>query len=282
MEKKNALASETRWTKTALLKENAELQARLGEMEDTLRAIKSGAVDALFLGNQVFSLQGVETPYRLLVESMNEGAATLALDGTILYCNQRLSTLLDIPLNLLIGSQLRQHVRTSECSSFEELFTQGREGLSKGECVFHTEGGVTRPIQCSFSPLEARGVRTVSLVATDLTDRKLAEQARFASTLSSIGDAVVATDLNGTITFLNTVAENLTGWTLAESLTKPAGEIFTVINEQTRAAAANPIARVLKTGTATRLEEHALLIRKDGGEIPIDDSAAPIFNQGGN
>lgn len=147
-----------RATTLAQLKhENAELRAHLEEMRETLRAIKTGEVDALFMHGRVYSLQGAETPYRILVESMNEGAATLSPEGTILYCNKRFSALLDIPMKTLIGSQLRRYVQVSEQPSFDALLASGKNGLSKGECTFQTRTGNTKTIQCSFSPFAAEG-----------------------------------------------------------------------------------------------------------------------------
>ena len=83
--------------------ETAELRARLHELEETLRAIRSGQVDALVVyapdgGDRVFTLQGAEHPYRVLVEAMNEGAATMTSDGLVLFANQLFARMLDIPL----------------------------------------------------------------------------------------------------------------------------------------------------------------------------------------
>ena len=97
-------------SREGLLAEIEELRFRLAEAEDTLRAIGSGEVDAFVVsgpdGEQVFTLKGAEQPYRVLVETMNEGAATLAADGTILYCNNRLAVMLQVPLENLMGTQL--------------------------------------------------------------------------------------------------------------------------------------------------------------------------------
>jgi PAS domain S-box-containing protein len=100
-------------------------------------------------------------------------------------------------------------------------------------------------------------------------------------TLSSIGDAVIATDTAGNITFMNVVAEKLTGWTLADAGTKPVQEVFNIINEQTRMEVENPITKALREGMIVALANHAILIRKDGTEVPIDDSAAPIRDGNG-
>jgi PAS domain S-box-containing protein len=127
----------------------------------------------------------------------------------------------------------------------------------------------------------------VSSATINLTDMKRAEIAlqeseqRWSTTLDSIGDAVIATDTSGKIVFMNRVAEELTGWTLSESLQKPVKEVFNIINEHTRLEVENPIAKVLKQGIVVGLANHTVLIRKDGSEIPIDDSGAPIKDKDG-
>ncbi|MGE5575557.1 MAG: PAS domain S-box protein, partial [Ignavibacteria bacterium] len=102
---------------------------------------------------------------------------------------------------------------------------------------------------------------------------------RWATTLASIGDAVIATDLSGKITFMNGIAEGLTGWKLSEALQKPIKEVFNIVNEQTRLEVENPVHRVLKEGVVVGLANHTILIRKDHVETPIDDSGAPIKNK---
>jgi PAS domain S-box-containing protein len=94
--------------------------------------------------------------------------------------------------------------------------------------------------------------------------------------LSSIGDAVIITDIKGRITFLNAVAEKLTDWTASEAQGRPCAEVFRIINQETRSPLKNPVDRVLMNGATAPLANHTLLIRKDGSELPIDDSGAPI------
>ncbi|WP_225411793.1 PAS domain S-box protein [Stigmatella hybrida] len=98
----------------------------------------------------------------------------------------------------------------------------------------------------------------------------------FSTTLHSIGDAVIATDPAGCITFLNPVAVSVTGWSWEEVRGRPLAGIFRIINEYTRLPVENPVERVLREGHVVGLANHTLLIRKDGSEVPIDDSAAPI------
>ncbi|HKP86992.1 MAG TPA: PAS domain S-box protein [Blastocatellia bacterium] len=95
-------------------------------------------------------------------------------------------------------------------------------------------------------------------------------------TLSSIGDAVIATDINGLINFINPTAEALTGWTMAECVNKPLADVFKIINETTRQPVENPVTKVLRHGAVVGLANHTVLIARDGKEIPIDDSGAPI------
>ncbi|MCX7874911.1 MAG: PAS domain S-box protein [Melioribacteraceae bacterium] len=102
-----------------------------------------------------------------------------------------------------------------------------------------------------------------------------AEQ-EFETTLRSIGDAVITTGFDGKIKFMNPIAENLTGWSLDEALNKPLSQIFNIINETTRDIVENPVNKVLKEGSIVGLANHTLLISKNGKEIPIADSGAPI------
>lgn len=95
-------------------------------------------------------------------------------------------------------------------------------------------------------------------------------------TLRSIGDAVIITDTEARITFMNRIAMDLTGWDMEEAMGKPCVEVFQIINEETRDVVESPVDKVLRLGIVVGLANHTLLIRKDGSEIPIDDSGAPI------
>jgi PAS domain S-box-containing protein len=108
-----------------------------------------------------------------------------------------------------------------------------------------------------------------------------ASEQRLDVTLTSIGDAVIATDDQGGVTRLNAVGEALTGWTLSEAQGRRVDDVFVIINEQTRQPIENPVDRVLRDGVITGLANHTVLVSKDGREIPIEDSAAPIRTDGG-
>ncbi len=103
-----------------------------------------------------------------------------------------------------------------------------------------------------------------------------------ATTLASIGDAVIATDAQGEIIFMNPVAEAATGWRREEAAGMPLDEVFKIVNEQSRATVESPISKVLREGRVVGLANHTVLLTKDGREIPIDDSGAPIRDKAGN
>ncbi len=122
---------------------------------------------------------------------------------------------------------------------------------------------------------------------TDITERKLAEEALFEAkeraqvTLHCIGDAVITTDTHAVVDYLNPVAELLTGWATVEAQGKHLSEVFQIVNEQTRQPAADPVARCFAAGKIVGLANHTVLIGRNGQEYHIDDSAAPIRGRDG-
>ncbi len=107
-------------------------------------------------------------------------------------------------------------------------------------------------------------------------DRELVTRRWLATTLQSIGDAVIATDTEGDITFMNGVAERLTGYTEAEAHGQPLSQVFAIFSERTRERVESPVTKVLREGRVVGLANHTILRAKNGNEIPIDDSGAPI------
>jgi PAS domain S-box-containing protein len=164
------------------------------------------------------------------------------------------------------------------------------QGHWEGELI-HTRKDGSELIVLSRQVLQRDEAGTpvgVMEINIDITERKKAEIAlqaseqRWATTLTSIGDAVISTDLSGNITFMNAAAEDLTGWTLGDAVQRPITEVFHIINEQTRLEVENPISKVLREGMIIGLANHTLLVKKNGTEIPIDDSGAPIRDKEGN
>ena len=136
-----------------------------------------------------------------------------------------------------------------------------------------------RHFEISVAPWSNNGFATIF---TDITERIKNEEAillreeKLAVTLNSIGDGVISTDINGTVTHLNPVAEKLTGWNNSDAIGQPLQKVFNIINSETREIAANPIWRVINEGVIVGLANHTALIAKNGSERQIADSAAPI------
>jgi len=130
----------------------------------------------------------------------------------------------------------------------------------------------------AFSFLLARHLRSRARNERLIVEQR--EQLR--TTLASIGDAVITTDIDGRVASLNPVAESLTGWRAADAVGKPLGVVFDIVNEATRERVASPVERALREGAVVGLANHTLLIRRDGSELPIDDSAAPIRGADGD
>ena len=145
---------------------------------------------------------------------------------------------------------------------------------------------IKRPVQISTflsavrSALRDRkrqyAVRDLLHERRETADALREERERYRVTLGSIGDAVIATDTEGRVTFVNPVAEQLTGWPMDAARGRPLEEIFHIVNEATRHRVENPALRALKEGVIVGLANHTILIARDGAERPLDDSAAPI------
>lgn len=151
-----------------------KLRERVAELEETLRAIRTGEVDALLVsgpaGNQVFTLQGAEHPYRVLVETIDEGAATLAEDGTVLYSNQSFAKFFDIPLERFIGSPLQNLVSGADKEFLSTLILGAKLASTRGEIRLTKESKRPRTIRLTLSPNRELGVNAICAVATELTE----------------------------------------------------------------------------------------------------------------
>jgi len=157
------------------------------------------------------------------------------------------------------------------------------------EVRYRTSDGEIRWMILSSSPRRITDQSVVSDgVAIDITPRKqfekelINEKERLLVTLRSIGDGVIATDIQGKIVLMNKVGEELTGWSQQEAKGKPISKIFYIINEQTRQICENPIEKVLETGKIAGLANNTLLISRDGSERIIADSGAPIQSHDGH
>src|SRR4051812_18493105 len=151
-----------------------ELKARVEELEETLRAIRAGEVDAVLVssaqGDQVFTLQGAEHPYRLLVESIEEGAATLSDDGTVLYANKSFAAFFGVPLEKFIGAPLFNFVPPSDVEFLKTLILGAKMASTRGEIRLLKKHEKPRIIRLTLSPNRELGLEAICVVATELTE----------------------------------------------------------------------------------------------------------------
>jgi PAS domain S-box-containing protein len=226
-----------------------------------------------------------------LIRSTDDAVVSKDLHGIIHSCNPACEKMFGYESKELIGKPITVLIPPDRQAEEVEILSR----LRKGESIDHFEtvrvrkDGTQIHVALTISPVfDAEGnIMGVSKVARDITRQKSAEaeimQQRewLERTLDSIGDAVIATDVNCNVEFMNPIAEHLTGWKVCDAKGKNCEEVFHIVNEKTRKTVENPVKRVLEVGAVEGLANHTLLISRDGTERPIDDSAAPIRNSEG-
>ncbi|VVB64892.1 Methyl sulfide methyltransferase-associated sensor [uncultured archaeon] len=265
----------------ALQEANEELEVvaeELRQQNDELMSVQS-------------ALRENEEKYRTIVETAHEGIWAVDSKTRTIYVNRRMAEMLGYSPEEILGKKSSEFMDEEGRARLSLLLEHRRQGINESfEFKFIRKDGLPLWAISSAAPLrdkEGKFVGSLGML-TDITERKRAEEAlleneeRYATTLASIGDAVIATDIEGRITFMNAVAEGLTGWTLDEASMKPAKKVFNIINEYTRNKVDDPIIKVLENGVIVGLANHTILVRRDGTEVAIDDSGAPIKDLAGN
>ena len=157
-----------------------ELVVRLQEAEETIRAIRSGEVDAIVVtgpdGEKVFTLEGADHTYRVFVERMNEGAAVLGSDHTVLHCNGCFARLLGAPLQSVIGSSIEGLVDPDDHAKLKALLRRAAQDNCRGEIRLLPQEGAPLLVRLSLNPLRLGGTPAFCLIASDLSEVKRAEQ----------------------------------------------------------------------------------------------------------
>ena len=162
--------------------EFTKLRARLADAEETLRAIRTGEVDTVMVAgkedSQVFTLEGAEHAYRVLIESMNEGALTLTADKVILYANQCFARMVKCPLEQVIGGSFRRFLSAEDRATLRPLLKRAAKSGSKIQVFLHAGDGSKIPVQISIRPLAKNGFThaPIGMVVTDMTEARHNEE----------------------------------------------------------------------------------------------------------
>lgn len=238
------------------------------ERESVLKESKA-RYKALFTNN--YSVMLLIDPETGLINNANQAACT--------FYGWDLETLKGMNIsniNIMTDSEIKAAM--AEARDKKQNYFIFKHRLSSGEI---------RNVEVYSGPIEIGRKRLLYSIIHDITARMEAEAALrereeyLSVTLHSIGDAVIATDVEGKINRMNHVAEMLTGWTFEEARGRPLETVFRIINSQSRRDVANPVVQVLETGKTAQLANHTVLIAKDGTEYHIADSAAPIIDVSG-
>lgn len=159
-----------------LLRENESLRIQLAEAEETLSAIRNGEVDAIVVSGagaeKIFTLTSAETPYRQIIEEMDEGAVTISDDGVILYCNRRFAQLVAIPMEQVIGSNFSRFFNNEHIYNYRDLLMQSIRGKFKEETVQYCINNECRFFHFSFCALPEGALGKVCIIVSDITELK--------------------------------------------------------------------------------------------------------------
>jgi len=237
------------------------------------------------------ALRRSESQFRGLFENVMEGVYQTSREGRILVANPAFISL----LGYASAEELYQvpagalYWYPSDRETFVRRVESEGELRNEEYVLRRKDGSMLVVVENCRVVRDKRGrISGYEGTLTDITERKKAETAVFQAkeraqvTLQSIGDAVITTDSDGRIDYMNPVAESLTGWESREAQGRKIGEVLTVINDMTREATESPVVRCLREGQVLGLREHTVLVSRRGQEIAIQDSAAPIRDRAGN
>ncbi len=254
-----------------------------------IRCEKGEVVGCVLVFRDVTERREAERAARSLasiVESSDDAIIGKDVEGVITSWNRAAEQLFGYSATEAIGRPIAILAPPDRADEMPAILARLKQGghVKHFDTVRRAKDGRLVPISLTASPIKDEDGEIVgaSKIARDISERKRAEERlheereRLRVTLASIGDAVITTDVEGCIAYLNAVAESLTGWTQGEAVGQPLDAVFRIVNEQTREGVDNPAKRALKEGVVVGLANHTVLIRKDGTERPIDDSASPI------
>jgi PAS domain S-box-containing protein len=259
-----------------LEKEVAGLREKIRELEETLDAIRSGEVDAIVVSKgyarQIYTLEGVDYPYRVLVENIREGALTLSRTGMILYTNTRFADMVNLPPGRVAGTSFFDYICKEDRVAIEDALRK----ILKKACrtrVRIRQGKGSLPVLISMNPLSSAKNTKISVVVTDRKwdEEQLQLQSRM---LDSVGDAVIATDTDHKIIYWNDAAMKTYGWMREDVMGRALADvkIRDILKKEDQKIAAE----LAKATTGEYIGHH-----RDGHEFPIYVHDAPVFDDDG-
>ena len=276
----------------------AELQHRLAESEETLRAIRSGEVDAITVttsaGQLVFSLKGAEQPYREMIEAMSEGAANVTPDGMVLYCNQRFADMAKTDLRTVMGSNLQEYFVPQDRTRITTAL--GKYGTTRVRAQMLSADGEPVPVNVAMHRQAGGGNRRFVITAiSDLTEIVAAQEAiaktnqqleqrlaelhasehRYQSLLETMNDGLIETDEIPALTYVNPRFAEMLGYTVDDLLGRPEAQFL-----------ANGADERVQERVAERKAGHSEVyeltwLHREGHEIPTRISSRPHFGPDG-
>ncbi len=219
-----------------LLDEIKELQLRAEEAEGTLDAIRRGEVDALVIsgpdGDQVYTLTGVDRTYRIVLETMNEGAAIIGSDGMVLFCNARLSDILKTPLERILGASMARFVTQKNTQSFEALLNQSLVERQQTELTLKAGNGDLVPARVSTSSLFLEDSTAICMIVTDITEQRQSQEAlrlseeRFRALVEGAQDAIFMKDRHLRYTHVNPAMARMFGVDVSEIIGRKDEDLY--------------------------------------------------------
>ena len=252
-----------------------------------------GFVGAVVAFSDISERQRANERFRVVVESSPSAHVMVDPAGKIVLVNTNTEELFGYRREELLGQSVEvlvpEHLREAHREYRTDfLRTPSTRPMGAGrDLVARRKDGSHVSVEIGLNPVETAEGPFVIAASADITERQRVERDLFEAkeraqvTLHCIGDAVITTDTQGIVDYLNPVAEALTGWSIDAARGQPLTAVFQIVEEQSRKPAVDPMAQCLRTGTKTQLAQHTVLMALSGQEHAIEDSAAPIYGREG-
>ncbi len=240
--------------------ENEKLRQRLEEVEETLRAIRSGTIDGFLVeeGDRVYTLEGADRPYRLLIERMQQGAITLDANGAIIYANYAFADLIGVSGEKLIGTLLRDCVAHAEHGAYENMLQAARAGTAQDEIHLRAADGKPVPVSLALNQLPPDCGAAFSVLVTDTRE----SEKRYRMLVEQVEDyAIFRTDTEGRATTWNEGVKRVLGFDQDEFIDRDIAPLIFTPEDVRTGIARRELEQAAAKGAAS---DDRWMLRKDG------------------